>query len=203
MAAPTEKLTKNEMSAQKVVTIAIVSTIVFVAIAGLALKMLIPDIFTNQKVLSATFTARTAIDTKKSDAISLLSDYHNLGKQADTVQQGMPSDVAFPELINVMEHMAGSSGVQLQSVAPNQAVASAPASASGVTTAQSTGFSIQLTGNYAAVTQFIKDTELSLRPMRVNDITLTGSSNSLTATMDLTTYYQSSANINDTTETIK
>lgn len=203
MPAPTEKLTKKEMSTKKVVALSITVGIVFVVIAGFALKVLVAEIFTNQKVLSATSKAKTDIDTKKANAITVLNDYHNLGGLATVALQGLPTYPAFPELANVEERIAGASGVALQTLAPTTAATVTTGSGSSVGGAQPLSFAVSLSGSYNNIAQFIKNTELSLRPMRVDDMTLTGSGGALTATMDFTTYYQAKANISDKTEAVK
>lgn len=199
----TEKLTKKEMSTQKVVILSVSISVVCLIVAGIALKILVPELLTNQKVLSATLTAKKDINTKKANAITLLNDYHNLGGLSTVALQGMPTYAAFPELLDTVERIAGASGVQLQNMSSG---VSAPGSTSQVQTVgsvQSLGFSVDLAGNYNAIVQFINNIQLSLRPIRIDSITMNGSGASLTVSMDMTTYYAGTADISDKTESIK
>jgi hypothetical protein len=153
------------------------------------------------------------LNKKVENAPKLIEAYNQLGSRKTLIEHALPNTSDFPQIVTIMEGMGATSGVNVKAVAPALATAeAAPAPASnasgttsGATPAPSTPavtvsdyhFSVTVEGDYGKILNLLKNIEISARPMKVTSVSFTGNSGSVGASIQLTTYYQSAANIND------
>ena len=205
--------TKKEVSANRYVTIAAVCVILALIITGLVAKYLGGMIITNTKVIQKKRTAVSDLKTKLENAPKLIEEYKGLQGKADIISHALPTTADFPQIVAIIDSLSAASGVQVKSVSPNAGSAgsgsgatSEPvpgATAGSVTAPQTTAYSIDTSGTYDNLIALLKNLEVSARPMRVDSIDFTGNTQSLTASIGLTTYYQDKSDISDKTEVVK
>jgi hypothetical protein len=200
-------------------------TLLVVGGAGLVGKTLFTGIVRDTKVLDAKSKANKQLDKNLEAAPKLVENYNALSDRRDLIANALPNTSDFPGLIALLENMSGQIGVTLKSVSPSlsaTAAAPAPAGAAGATTttgtaatastatgtieppaAQPYSVSVAFDGNYTSLQQLLKSIELSARPMRVTSVQMSGSGSSLSAEVEITTYYQDKATLPFKTETVK
>lgn len=197
---------KKELSANNFAALVAVGVAVIIVIAGLALNFLIREIILNSKVALAKQAAVHDLDEKIANAPKLIEAYNQLGSRKDLIAHGLPNTADFPETVSIIESIAGASGVKTRSVSPRTTAVSSASAASAAATsgsAKPTQFTLTVDGPYAKIMDFIKNLEKSARPMRVTSIDFKGSGASVSADLEMTTYYQDAVDVNDKTEVIK
>jgi hypothetical protein len=98
---------------------------------------------------------------------------------------------------------AGTSGTTTGSGTTSGTIDTTSAGAATPPKPQAYTFSITFESTYASLTDFLKNVELSARPMKVTNLELSGTGSALTATMNLQTYYQDKAELPYGTRTIE
>ncbi len=201
---------KKELSANSFAAMVAVGTTIAVIITGFALNYLVGQVILYSKVAIAKQTAVNDLTQKIDNAPKLIEAYNQLGSRKDLIFHGLPNTADFPEIVSIIDSMSAASAVKTTAVTPvTTVIAGATASTSSTTAtpnaggAQTTQFSVSVTGQYAKVLDFIKNLEKSARPMRVTAIDFKGTGNSISADIQITSYYQSPVDINDKTEVIK
>lgn len=193
------------------IILALVSLLVL-GITGFASKVLVKNLITNGKVLSAQGTAKSKLSTDLSAAPQLIAQFNNLGPKATTIADALPNDSDFANLLVVLQNMSGTAGVTVQSVAPltsgaaTDTTTGSDSSTSGSVTPpqpQEFNVSIAVAGSYDNLQKFLTTIEQSARPMRVTDAQFSGSGSQVTAQLSLTTYFQDKATLPFSKETIK
>lgn len=145
---------------------------------------------------------------KQTDLDALKSAYANITQKADggirdadLVLRAVPTNEDYKSLIASLERIGLESGVKVTSVSQStSAAASATASASG---AQTLGFSVNLEGPYDKIFTFLQNTERSARVMNFTNMTLSGNSGTVTASLSMKTYWQPPADISSKTEPLQ
>ena len=176
-------------------------------------KGLLKDITHNSKVISKKQAAESQLKKNITTLPTLTQAYQNLGSAKDLIDTALPTTADFPGLVATMEAVAGTSNVTLQSVSP------ANESSSGGTTSTATpattdtssssatpvgyAFSISVKGNYANITSFLSNLQLSLRPVQISGLQLAGTNDALTGTITAQTYYDAPAVLQDMTEAVQ
>jgi hypothetical protein len=219
-AAP--KVTKKELSANNYLALVAVISVIVLIITGFIGNSLIGKIITDTKLIAGKQTAVKDLDTKLDRAPKLIEAYNQLGSRQTLIMNALPINSDFPQLVSIAESMGAAAGVQVKSVSPSAIgsdaatatpVATAPAGQSDTHTAasgapaagqvSSYSFSISVTGPYVRILDMLKNIETSARPFKIGAVTFRGSSDSLSADIQITTYYQGAANIDDTTEAVQ
>jgi hypothetical protein len=160
------------------------------------------------KVITDEAQAKSALTTKLSDANTLVSNYNNLGSsQQQLINDALPTSADFTQLVALMDNLSNTSGVQIESMSPtagNGGTSETPSvsSPAGATLTPYV-FSVEVEGPYNQIVSYFQNLELSARPMRVLDATFQGTSGDLKASLDIQTYYQSTATISDQQVTVK
>lgn len=180
---------------------AFLSVIVLVVVA----QGQITGILFKTKAISATGHAASQLATKFDAANALVGNYNALDRQTVTsINSALPTSVDFAELTVTMDRLTGDSGVRMQSISLSQEPTStALASTSSANAPVPADFSINVNGSYTGIIALLKNLELSVRPMRVDNMSLSGATNSMSAQLLITTYYQNKADITDKTEVIR
>lgn len=115
----------------------------------------------------------------------------NDGDNGKIVLDALPSQYDFPALATSLEKILTSQGVQIQSISgSDDELAQGQQKATANPTSVAMPFQISVTGNYQAITNVVKTFEASIRPIQVQNMTLSGSDASLTLSITAQTYYQ-------------
>lgn len=111
---------------------------------------------------------------------------------AEEVLSALPSKYDYPALATSIDKLAGFSDATLESFAGEDE--EAEISSSVQVSAQPEPYEIQLsmsvTGSYKDIQNYLKVLERSIRPMKINDLSLSGSDSNMEADLSVSTYYQ-------------
>ena len=212
--------TKTQLSNNNYLVVILLVTLLVLGGAGLAVKVLGENAWRGMKILNAKNKAVKQLDTNVANAPQLVQSYQNLGRNSGLISNALPTTSDFPGLIALLENMSGVAGVTLKSVSPSVASAASTvgtgAAAAGTATttatsgsgpanaaAQQYSFTIAVDGSYDAIGKLMAGVETSARPMRVTSLQLSGTGKTLSAQIDLTTFYLDKAGLPFTTETVK
>jgi len=170
-----------------------------------------------RQALQANYAALGTASSLVLNALPNTPDFSGLSSLMESLsaQSGVqlrsiaPSQTAAPTQSGVAA--VGSSNTTPSSSSLSQAATSGSSSneqrqAQGQPSAQPPqvyAFTATVVGSYASLLQFFSHIQLSARPIRVTDISLTGGNAQLTADMTLTTYYQPAASLKPQLETVK
>lgn len=134
------------------------------------------------------------------DAGEGLSD----GENPRIVLDALPSQYDFPALISSVEKIIENSKIDPEGIGgtdEGQDEASSKTSANPQPVPMV--FNLNARGNYSSIQGLIKDLERSIRPMDMVTLELTGSSASMQANMNVTTYYQPGTSLVITEKEVK
>jgi len=157
-----------------------------------------------------------SLETKQKNLKELKPNYDAItnapaGGRADSILilNALPITQDYENLIAVLEKIGKDSGVKLSTVSQSGAVAATapvaaePGAVEVATGPSPFGFTVNIEGTYNAVLDFLKKTENSSRVINFNSMTLGGTSPAITASLTMTTYFQTSANISSTEVPLK
>lgn len=205
MANKLKKVSKKQafassLSTSNLIALAILVGILSVVLAVIIGRVLLGTMMLNARVIGKKNQANKQISANYDNLKSLQSEYNSLGSLRDTATTALPTKPNLPQLWATLENIGNSSGVATSSVsATTISDAEAPAG-SGV---QQLTISISVQGSYTAVQNYLQNLELSTRPMRVTSITLSGTNNTVQASLTVVTYYQGAANLQVGSEVVK
>ena len=193
-AAVAKLSTRNLIMASLVVSVVSVVAMVFVG------RILVNQMTLNARVAGKK-SAANAQAAKNLDALKQLeSTYNSLGFTKDAITHGLPTKPDMPALAAMMENIASTSGVTMSALS-QKVLTDAPAAPGN--SPQNFDITMQVQGSYAALQTYIKNMEVSVRPLRVTAITFTGSNDAVQATFEVTSYYQGKADIETGTEVVQ
>lgn len=192
-----------------------------VSLAIVALQFLYQQWAFNNQVLGAKSKAAQTLKDNVTAADKLKQNVNQLvgnpdlasirAKGSDSnlqvVLDALPSKADVTALAtSVQQVIAPHSGVSLESITvPTEAEPSTNSTTS--TTNDSIPveqkFTVVVTGNYDKIHSFVQDLEKTIRPMKVVNMTLSGTDASLRASIDVITYYQPSKSVNITKKVIR
>jgi len=201
---------------------------IWVAVAAVAVSFCIATgqyLFTkwdyNNKILSKKYTAAQTLANNVTNAQKLKTEVDNLIANQDlafvktnpddpnikSVLDALPTSFDPSALATSLQQVILSrSGVSIESISvPPDTDLSATASTTGaaVTGPQEIKFSFVVTGTYDKIKALVVDLERTIRPIRINDMTLNGSDSNLRASFDASTFYQPSQTVKLGSETVK
>ncbi|HEX9594704.1 MAG TPA: type 4a pilus biogenesis protein PilO [Candidatus Saccharimonadales bacterium] len=148
------------------------------------------------------------VQAEKSQALSTLRQNVDNGQQLKTqfeifedgdinsqdVLSAMPSKYDYAALITSVDVLAKRSGMFIDSfVGTDESETAAQSSVNPEPVEIS--FSITVKGRYDDLQKFIDNLDRSIRPMKINSISISGSDNNISAELAMTTYYQPQASI--------
>ncbi len=199
-------LDKRTTSVNNYIAIMVVVSLLAILVTGFIVNVLGKEFIMNTKVIIGKQTAVSDLGKKKENADSLMSSYENLGQRRELIEHAIPNTADFPQIVTLVNNAAQTSGVRVKAITPNAvsftAVAAAPTTpVEGQATPYA--FGIDIEGSYARVRDFIKNLELSARPIKIDAITIRGDGDSLNVSMKGTTYYQPEATLEDKVEPVK
>ncbi len=161
----------------------------------------------NNKVLDAKYKAASTLSQNITNASSLTDEVHKLDANQDlasvktnptdpntkSVLDALPTTFDPAALATSLQQVVLSqSGVSIESIGVPQELQATDASAQAAITAtpQPMTFSFVVSGNYDKIQHMVLDMERTIRAIKINTITLTGSDSNLRASCEATTYYQ-------------
>lgn len=195
---------KPNLSNNNFIILALLITLVVVGVTVLVGKSLVTTIVLDTKVLAKKNTANNQLKKNLEAAPKLVDAYAQLADTKRSVNNSLPNKSDFSGLIAQVENMAGVSGVDLKSIAPDLLASSvAPVSTSEIPLPQEFKFTVSMAGSYDSLQKFLSAVENSSRPMKVNSLRVAGSGSSLTFELGLSTYYQDIATIPFKLEVVK
>lgn len=204
MATKAKKTTKksfaNNLSTSNLIAVSILIAALSIVLALVIGRMLLDSMMLNSRVISKKNAASKQISANYDNLKSLENQYNGLGVLRDTITTAMPTKPSLPQLWAMLENIGSSSGVSISSVT---STITADVEAPAGSTVQQLPISVSAQGSYAAIQSFLTNLELSTRPLRVTNITLSGTNNAAQATLSITTYYQGAANLNVGSEVVQ
>lgn len=191
-----QSVKKIHLSNQMLMAVlAVVSLMVF-AVCFIAGKSFVSKMTFNNLVISKKTIAKKQLEKNLASIPDLKRNYAAMETKSDQVLRSLPIKTDFTGLASSLETIAGTSGVVLNSVnlgSVGQVAEDAPIPF---------GFTVSVNGNYANLLQFLQNIELSARPMKVESVNFSGSTNDVAATVVMSSYFQAAADLNLKTETI-
>jgi hypothetical protein len=209
MATKKQPVSKKELSANKAIVVIIAIGLLIVIATGLVMSFVVPRMVQNTKVIVKKVAAKSAVDTKLDNAKKLVDAYGQLGNKTQLIMDSLPTKADFAQTIVILEGIANTDGVKLKSALPPDTTvatadtSSAPTSATGPASYETTTFTTVLEGPYGKLLPAIKDIEKSSRPLKVVGVDIQGTGGIVSATVKVETYFQKEANISDGTEQVK
>ncbi len=126
------------------------------------------------------------------------------GSNAKIILDALPSKYDFPGLISSLGNTLDGQGYTINSRAgTDQELTQQAPSANGSPVQVKMPFQINATGPYASIENLINTLQLSIRPIVVQTLSLSGSDSSLNASVTAYTYYQPEKDFTITTEVVK
>jgi Tfp pilus assembly protein PilO len=200
----------QKLSGGNFMIVMLLITFLVVGVSAIAAKTLFASIRRDMKVVSAKNTADKQMKENLKAAPLLVDDFNALGEKKTLLDNALPTTVDFPSLMVVSENMTAIAGLKLKSIEPMlAAVPDAAATTVSKTNGseapkpQTYAFTLTVDGTYDSLQRFLAEVEVSARPMRVVGVQMNGSSKSMSAQIDLETYYQGKATLPLGKETIK
>jgi len=169
----------------------------------------------NNKVLSAKYQASDTLGKNITAATELKKQVDALVANNDLASvKTDPNDTTTKSVLDALpvtgdsaalatslqQAILSKSGVTIQSIT---VPAETSESSTQAATPQEMQFSFVVVGTYDKIKTMVHDIERTIRPIKITNISLTGSDANLQATIDATTYYQPAKTVNATQETIK
>jgi Tfp pilus assembly protein PilO len=215
-------LRKRQQIAQagRTMFIWIAAAAVAVSLAAVALQFLFTQWTYNNKVVGAKYKASSTLAQNIKNSKELKNKVNELvGNQAlasirqegsnnnlQVVLDALPSSPDMTALAtSVQQAIVPRSGVSLESLAPDIQSSDSEEGEAPVDSKDPVEqrFTIIVTGNYESIRRFVGDLERSIRPMKVETIGVGGSEQSLRATLQVVTYYQSAKTADVTKKAVR
>ncbi len=205
---PKTPVSMNEkLAAKNFLTIMAVVTAAVVVIGGYFIYQLGKSYVRQANEVKAQDKQIALLKAKRSDLEALKPAYASIIQKpangisdAELVLRSVPTSEDYKSLIASLERIGQESGVKVTSVSQTASTATA---ASSVGRANVLGFTVNLEGPYDKIFSFLQNTERSARVMNFTNMTLSGNSGTVTASLSMKTYWQPPANIADKTEPLK
>lgn len=177
-----------------VIFISVIIASMVVTISLVSLSFLFKQYQYNQKVINAE---NKTVKTLESNLVSVenlkttRSSLNTSSMSEQRILNAMPVSFDYPALASAMDKLASDSKVNLQgSIGSDTSVSSQPPSNNPQSV--QIPLTLQVSGNYSNIKKYIKNLELSIRPISVQSITLSGTNSTMQANIVAVTYYQPS-----------
>lgn len=185
-------------------------TIASVAVSFLLVgaQFLFQQFMFNSKVFSAKDKAAATLAENKENAEKLKEEFGpldagtNPNVNSTKILNALPRELDTSAFgTSLQQIIAPRSGVTLESV--NIEGGEEGATEDSTPTPHEINVSLTVAGQYDQISQFIRDLEITIRPIKVRTMNLTGSDSNTRAAIELTTYYQPSKKVEVKKEEIK
>lgn len=126
------------------------------------------------------------------------------GDNAKIILDALPSQYDFPALTSSLEKILTNNGFKIKSITgSDDEIAQQKAPESSAPQVVPIPFQISVETNLAGAKSLLTILERSIRPMKVQQVSMTGSNNTLQLVIDGETYYQPAKTVNIETEDVK
>jgi hypothetical protein len=128
----------------------------------------------------------------------------NNGDNAKVILDALPSQYDFPGLISSLSNTLSNQGFTISSISGSD-LGSGLASSTpiGRPSPVQIPFNLAASGTYASIQQLVSILQLSIRPVIIQQISLTGTDSSMSASIRAYTYYQPGVNFSLGSEVVK
>ena len=152
------------------------------------------------RVISARSTANKQLEANIKSVDKLIQSYESFNsasesvlgtadENAKVVLDALPSRYDFPALALSLERVMTLSGLKDINIGGSDAEATAEQSSASPSVVE-IPVTLTGTGNYQNIQQLLTNLDKSIRPIKISNITLSGSDNDVTVTITGVTYYQ-------------
>ena len=188
-------ISKREQVAKAGSTVFIVVAIAAVAVVFslISIRFLWEKKSYNDRVISAKTKARDGIQSNLENIDKLSEQFPQLKNSASTnaktILHALPPVYDYAALASSIDFLATSSRVKSNTSIGEDISARALNSAT-ISQPVELPLSLEVSGNYEAVKQYILNLERSIRPIHIKSVSYSGSNQSLQVSINATTYYQ-------------
>lgn len=211
MAQTGKSIKRNLISKANTTIVAVTAAACFIVVFSLVASLTLIDQFKYQnKVISSKRHARDVLKDDIAATKELTASYQAFtstsqnvlkgdpngtgsqdGNNAKIVLDALPSKYDFPALATSLEKIVKSQSVTIRSISGNDdSLNSSNAPLSSNPTAIAMPFKVTVSGTYENVRNVVKALERSIRPVEVQQLSVTGNQNELTLEVTAETYYQ-------------
>jgi len=190
----------DSLSTSNLIVVAVLISFLSAGIAIVVGRSLINNMVLNARVISKKNAANKQISNNYTALKNLQTEYNGLGAIRETIETSMPKRPNLPELYTMMENLGNTSQVTTQSVSPTTTTDVDAVPGTGL---QKLTVSVSVSGSYASIKTYLKNIELSARPLHIDSLNLGGNDTTMQASIVMTTYYQGAADLSIGSEVIK
>jgi hypothetical protein len=165
-------------------------------------QILIKTSFHNNRILTAVNLANSQLNNNLTAATSLVSNYAGIAATQILVNDALPKNGDYPGLTALLENAGNTTGVEIKTVTADQ-LGTGTLATGAMQGAQPFSFTVDTAGTYSQVTAFLSTMQLSVRPLIITSIELSGTGKSMLANVTGMAYYQADTQLPFTSETIK
>ncbi|MBI3983863.1 hypothetical protein HY346_01035 [Candidatus Microgenomates bacterium] len=196
----------SNMSNNRLIATLMVVVTLTVSISIVLCRLWLKDIsFTNQ-VIKKKNLANTTLEQNVAALPTLESGFKTLeneGPRASAVLKALPTTPDYAAFSSEVEAMAALAGARLAAVVLQaDTVGTAAPTAGQVTAPVEVVYSLNVTGSYPNLQNFLRNLETAKRPIRINKLAISGSEGSVTLEANVTNYYQPLTVIGDEKEVV-
>jgi len=202
----TEISIAQDASSRNYIIIMVAVSIVIVFVGGYFITNLTNQYIHQSNVNKAQDKTIGALDTTQSNLKALRPNYDAITTKgasgvsdSNLILNALPEKPDYEGLIAILEKMGQNAGVKVSTISQSSTAAPTAAKAGAI----AVPFTITVEGSYNSVLEFLKETEKSSRVINFNSMSLSSSGGTLSASISMTTYYKSPANISNTMEPLK
>lgn len=188
-----------------IIFISIITASVIVAISLVLISFLFKQYQYNQKTIREETATLKVLESNQSNLENLKTTRSSLNTSnmnEHKIFNAMPPIYDYPALVSAMDKLASDSGVSLQGSIGSDDSGSAGSPSNNPQRIE-IPLTMQVSGSYASVREYIRNLELSIRPITVKSVELSGSNDSLEANISAITYYQPSKVLTTDTKEIQ
>ncbi len=165
------------------------------------------EIKAQDQLIGSLKKKQTALEQLKPNYAAITQKGPNNLSDADLILRAVPTSEDYKRLIASIEQIGKESNVRVASVTQSSSAAPAPVASGGTSTAAARatvlGFTVSIEGPYDKIFTFLENTERSARVMNFTNMTLSGNSGTVSASLSMKTYWSPPASISSTMEPLK
>lgn len=161
----------------------------------------------NDRVYNEKAIARDTLESNITNVSQLEEQYQTLESSSSIAKpseilDALPGDYDNPALRTSIESLVKKNSLSLDTITAEDAEGEVE-EVSVTPTPQEIPLSVTVIGNYNRIRSFIQDLEVSIRPMKVETILLSGSNDEMRADISVVTYFQPTQEIGTTTKEVQ
>ena len=224
MAQTGKSIKRNLISKANTTIVAVTAGACFIVVFSLVASLTLVDQFKYQnKVISSKRHARDVLKDDIAATKELTTSYQAFtsttqnvlggdpngqgaqdGNNAKIILDALPAKYDFPALATSLEKILKSQQVTIRSISgTDDSLNSANTSVSTTPSAIAMPFKVTVSGTYENVQGVVKALERSIRPIEVQQLSVTGAQNDLTLEITAETYYQPGKDLNIRMQVVK